>query len=207
MPRVPVYNLQGEAVGEIELSDSVFAVPMNSGLIHQAVVRHLANRRLGTADTKTRAEVSGGGRKPWRQKGTGRARQGSIRSPLWRHGGVAFGPHPRSYAQDMPRKMRRLALKVALSEKLRSGGLTVVEDIKLPEPKTKQMVNVLRRLGAPKKALIVTAERDELVDRSARNLPGVLASGALGLNVYDVLNHDRLIITKDAVAKVEEVLG
>ncbi|HHV56852.1 MAG TPA: 50S ribosomal protein L4 [Firmicutes bacterium] len=207
MPRVPVYNLQGEAVGEIELSDSVFAVPMNSGLIHQAVVRHLANRRLGTADTKTRAEVSGGGRKPWRQKGTGRARQGSIRSPLWRHGGVAFGPHPRSYAQDMPRKMRRLALKVALSEKLRSGGLTVVEDIKLPEPKTKQMVNVLRSLGAPKKALIVTAERDELVDRSARNLPGVLASGALGLNVYDVLNHDRLIITKDAVAKVEEVLG
>ncbi|HHY92606.1 MAG TPA: 50S ribosomal protein L4, partial [Firmicutes bacterium] len=123
MPRVPVYNLKGETVGEIELSDSVFAVPMNSGLIHQAVVRHLANQRLGTADTKTRAEVSGGGRKPWRQKGTGRARQGSTRSPLWRHGGVVFGPHPRSYAQDMPRKMRRLALKVALSEKLRSGGL------------------------------------------------------------------------------------
>lgn len=207
MPRVPVYNLKGETVGEIELSDSVFAVPMNSGLIHQAVVRHLANQRLGTADTKTRAEVSGGGRKPWRQKGTGRARQGSTRSPLWRHGGVVFGPHPRSYAQDMPRKMRRLALKVALSEKLRSGGLTVVEDMKLPEPKTKQVVSLLKNLGAPKKALLVTAERDELVDRSARNLPGVLAAGALALNVYDVLNHDRLIITKDAVARVEEVLG
>ncbi|MGB9825589.1 MAG: 50S ribosomal protein L4, partial [Desulfofundulus sp.] len=126
MPRVPVYNLLGEAVGEIELSDNVFAVPMNSALIHQAVVRHLANRRRGTADTKTRAEVSGGGRKPWRQKGTGRARHGSIRSPLWRHGGVVFGPHPRSYAQDMPRKMRRLALKMALSEKLRNGELTVL---------------------------------------------------------------------------------
>lgn len=207
MPRVPVYNQQGETVGELELADNVFAVPMNSGLIHQAVVRYLANRRLGTHDTKTRGEVSGGGRKPWRQKGTGRARHGSIRSPLWRHGGVVFGPHPRSYAQDMPKKMRRLALKVALSEKVRNGELTVLESLELPQPKTKEMVKVLANLGAPKKALIVTPERDEVVDRSARNIPGVLAAGVPALNVYDVLNHDRLIITKDAVAKVEEVLG
>lgn len=207
MPRVPVYNLLGEAVGEIELSDNVFAVPMNSALIHQAVVRHLANRRRGTADTKTRAEVSGGGRKPWRQKGTGRARHGSIRSPLWRHGGVVFGPHPRSYAQDMPRKMRRLALKIALSEKLRNGELTVLEDLKLPAPKTKEMVKVLTNLGAQEKAFIVTPEPDEVVYRSARNLPGVLTGGVHALNVYDVLKHDRLILTKEAVAKVEEVLG
>ncbi|MDK2785059.1 MAG: large subunit ribosomal protein [Bacillota bacterium] len=207
MPRVPVYNLMGETVGEIELADHVFAVPMNSGLIHQAVVRHLANRRRGTADTKTRAEVSGGGRKPWRQKGTGRARHGSIRSPLWRHGGVVFGPHPRSYAQDMPRKMRRLALKMALSEKVRNGELTVVEDLKLPAPKTKEMVKVLSNLGAPKKAFIVTPEPDEVVYRSSRNLPGVLAGGVHSLNVYDVLKYDRLILTKEAVAKVEEVLG
>ncbi|MGI6603652.1 MAG: 50S ribosomal protein L4 [Firmicutes bacterium] len=207
MPRVPLYNLQGETVGEIELSDSVFAVPMNSGLIHQAVVRHLANRRFGTSDTKTRAEVRGGGRKPWRQKGTGRARVGSIRSPLWRHGGVAFGPHPRSYAQDLPKKMRRLALKVALSEKLRSGELMVLEGLELPEAKTKQMVKVLNHLGSPKKALIVTPERDEVVQRSARNIPGVLATVVSALNVYDLLNYGRLIITKDAVARVEEVLG
>ncbi len=206
MPTIPVFNLDGETVGEITLSEAVFGVPMNAGLLHQSVVRHQANQRLGTASTKTRSEVSGGGRKPWRQKGTGRARVGSIRSPLWRHGGIIFGPTPRSFAQQMPRKMRRLAVKVALSDKVRQGKFVVLEDLDLPAAKTKEMVKVLANLDA-KKALIVTAGRDDQVQRSARNIPGVETLEAVALNVYDILRHDRLIITRDAVARVEEVLG
>ncbi|HHT70532.1 MAG: 50S ribosomal protein L4 [bacterium] len=206
MPTIPVFNLDGETVGEITLSEAVFGVPMNAGLLHQSVVRHQANQRLGTASTKTRSEVSGGGRKPWRQKGTGRARVGSIRSPLWRHGGIIFGPTPRSFAQQMPRKMRRLAVKVALSDKVRQGKFVVLEDLDLPAAKTKEMVKVLANLDA-KKALIVTAGRDDQVQRSARNIPEVETLEAVALNVYDILRHDRLIITRDAVARVEEVLG
>jgi large subunit ribosomal protein L4 len=206
MPTVPVYNLNGETVGDITLTDDVFAVPMNAGLLHQSVVRHLANQRLGTVSTKTRSEVSGGGRKPWRQKGTGRARAGSTRSPLWRHGGITFGPKPRKYTKGMPRKMRRLAVKVALSEKVRQGDFTVVENWDLPAPKTKEMAKVLSNLGATK-ALIVTAGPDENVQRSARNIPGVETLEVAALNVYDILGHDRLIIARDAVERVEEVLG
>ncbi len=206
MPTIPVFNLDGETVGEITLSEAVFGVPMNAGLLHQSVVRHQANQRLGTASTKTRSEVSGGGRKQWRQKGTGRARVGSIRSPLWRHGGIIFGPTPRSFAQQMPRKMRRLAVKVALSDKVRQGKFVVLEDLDLPAAKTKEMVKVLANLDA-KKALIVTAGRDDQVQRSARNIPEVETLEAVALNVYDILRHDRLIITRDAVARVEEVLG
>ena len=206
MPTVPVFNQNGETVGEFELSDNVFAVPMNAGLLHQSIVRYQANQRQGTASTKTRSEVSGGGRKPWRQKGTGRARVGSIRSPLWRHGGIIFGPTPRSFAQQMPRKMRRLAVKVALSDKVRQGKFVVLEDLDLPAAKTKEMVKVLANLDA-KKALIVTAGRDDQVQRSARNIPEVETLEAVALNVYDILRHDRLIITRDAVARVEEVLG
>lgn len=206
MPTVPVFFQNSETVGEVELSDNVFAVPMNAGLLHQSIVRYQANQRQGTASTKTRSEVSGGGRKPWRQKGTGRARAGSIRSPLWRHGGITFGPKPRSFAQSMPRKMRRLAVKVALSDKVRKGEFVVLENLELPDAKTKEMAKVLANLGV-KKALIITADRDDQVQRSARNIPGVEMLQATNLNVYDILKHDRLIITRDAVARVEEVLG
>jgi large subunit ribosomal protein L4 len=206
MPTVQVYNLNGEAVGEITLTDDVFAVPMNAGLLHQSVVRHLANKRLGTASTKTRSEVSGGGRKPWRQKGTGRARVGTIRSPLWRHGGITFGPKPRKFTKDMPRKMRRLAIKVALSEKVRQGAFTVLENWDLPEAKTKEMAKVLANLGATK-ALIVTDGPNDKVQRSARNIPGVNTIDVAALNVYDILGSSRLIMARDAVARVEEVLG
>ncbi|NMA54481.1 MAG: 50S ribosomal protein L4 [Firmicutes bacterium] len=206
MPKVAVFNTDGESVGEITLSETVFSVPMNAGLLHQSVVRHQANRRAGTASTKTRSEVSGGGRKPWRQKGTGRARVGSIRSPLWRHGGITFGPKPRSFAQQMPRKMRQLAVRVALSDKVRREKFVVLENLDLPAVKTKEMAKVLANLGA-NKALIVTAGRDVAVQRSARNIPGVETLEASALNTYDILRHDHLVITRDAVAKVEEVLG
>ena len=206
MPTVPVYNLNGETVGEITLPERVFAVPMNAGLLHQSVVRYLANQRLGTVNTKTRSEVSGGGRKPWRQKGTGRARAGSTRSPLWRHGGITFGPRPRKFTKVMPRKMRRLAIKVALSEKVRQGDFTVLENFDLPAAKTKEMAKALANLGAAK-ALIVTAGPDNNVQRTAKNIPGVETVEGVALNVYDILGHERLIMTRDAVARVEEVLG
>lgn len=207
MPKVAVYNMQGEVVGEMELSDEVFGCPVNEAVLHSAVVMQLASRRLGTASTKTRGEVSGGGRKPWRQKGTGRARAGSIRSPLWRKGGIVFGPKPRKYGYRLPKKVRRLALRSALSAKVQEGNLVVVEDLNLPEIKTKEMVKVLKALKAEPKALVVTAAYDEKVEKSARNIPGVLPMEAKGLNVYDILYHDKLVMTKEAVAKVEEVLA
>lgn len=206
MPTVSVVNLKGEKVGEISLADSVFAADINEGLMHDAVVAYLASGRQGTHDTKTRGEVSGGGRKPWRQKGTGRARQGSIRAPQWTGGGTVFGPTPREYAYQLPKKMRRLALKSALSAKVAADELIVLEALTLPEAKTKEMAGVLSALGS-REALIVTAAPDAAVSLASRNLPGVKASVADGLNVYDILNHDRLIITRDAVAKVEEVLS
>ncbi|MGE5553267.1 MAG: 50S ribosomal protein L4 [Betaproteobacteria bacterium] len=206
MPTVNVVDMNGQKVGELDLPEAVFAVEVNEGLMHDAVVAHLASQRRGTHDTKTRGEVSGGGRKPWRQKGTGRARQGSIRAPQWTGGGTVFGPTPREYAYKLPKKMRRLALKSALSAKLAAEELVVVDELKLSEPKTKDMAAVLRALNAPE-ALVVTAGPDETVSLASRNLPGVKTTAAAGLNVYDILNHDRLVMTRDAVARVGEVLA
>jgi large subunit ribosomal protein L4 len=207
MPKVALYNKDGATVGEIELNDFVFGAEVNPALLHEVVVMQLANRRQGTADVKNRSEVSGGGRKPWRQKGTGRARQGSTRAPQWRHGGVVFGPTPRSYAYTMPKKARRRALVSALSSKVQGGNIFVLDQFSLAEPKTKEVTQLLSNLKIGGKALIVTANADQNVYKSARNIEGVAASPALDLNVYDVLNYDSLVITRDAVAKVEEVLA
>lgn len=206
MPTVSVVNVNGEKVGEVVLPDAVFAVEVNEGLMHDAVVAHLASQRRGTHDTKTRGEVSGGGRKPWRQKGTGRARQGSIRAPQWAGGGTVFGPTPREYGYKLPKKMRRLALKSALSAKTAAGELVVLDELKLPEAKTKAMAAVLNRLGA-ENALVITATPDTSVNVASRNLPGVKATAAEGLNVYDILNHARLVLTREAVDRVGEVLA
>ncbi|MBP2645230.1 MAG: rplD [Firmicutes bacterium] len=208
MPKVAVYDITGKTTGEIELNESVFGADVNEAVLHQAVVMQLASQRLGTAATKTRAMVRGGGRKPWKQKGTGRARAGTIRSPLWVGGGTVFGPHPRSYAFSMPRKARRLALKSALSAKVMAGELLVMEDINFSEPKTKSVVSMLDSLKVSgEKALIITAEYIDNVDKSSRNIPGVKNITSQGLNVYDLLYHGKVLITKDAVSKIEEVLA
>lgn len=203
--QVPVYNIKGEIVDHLELKEEVFGVPPNPGVVHQAVVRQLANARLGTASTKTRGQVSGGGRKPYRQKGTGRARRGSSRSPLLRGGGIVFGPHPRSYRQAMPKKMRRLALRSVLSSKVAEGEMIVVDELALNEPKTKEMANILANLGINSSTLIVTAESDPNVYKSARNLERTEALPANLLNVVDLLSHKILMITVAAVRKVEEI--
>jgi large subunit ribosomal protein L4 len=207
MPNVAVYNMQGAQVGEIELNSDVFGVEVNQTVLHSAVVLQLASLRRGTHSTKLRGEVSGGGRKPWRQKGTGRARAGSIRSPLWRGGAILFGPKPRDYGFSMPKKQRRLALKSALSSKVESGKLIVLDELNFDAPKTKQVVELLNNLKVSGKVLVVTGEFNETVERSARNITGVAALEASGLNVYDILHHDTLVVTKAAVAKVEEVLA
>jgi len=208
MPKVAVYDVTGAQTGEIELSDNVFGVKINTSVLHQALRMQLANQRLGTAATKTRGMVRGGGRKPWRQKGTGRARVGSIRSPLWVGGGTVFGPQPRSYAFTMPRKARRLAIKSALTAKVQAGELIVLEALNLTEPKTKEVVKILNNLNSGSdKTVFITAEKDEVLEKSSRNLPGVKAITSLGLNVYDLLYHDKVIVTKDAVAAIEEVLA
>lgn len=207
MPKVPVYNMEGKQVDEIELSDAIFGTEVNVPLLHQAVVACEANRRQGTASTKTRSEVRGGGRKPWRQKGTGRARHGSIRSPIWVGGGVVFGPKPRDYRQALPKKMRRAALKSALSAKVDSGDIVVLDSLSLPQIKTKRMAEILERLNVSGTALIVTADRDRNVELSARNIPGVSLRPAEGINAYEILKHRKLVITRDGVAKVEEVFA
>lgn len=207
MPKVAVYNIQGQQTGEIELNDNVFGIEPNEALVHEAVVLQLASLRQGTNSTKTRAEVRGGGRKPWRQKGTGRARAGTTRSPLWRKGGIIFGPKPREYSLSMPRKKRRLAMKSVLSAKALGGDIIVLDQLAFAAPKTKEMVKVLENLKVDQKALVVTADTAGFVQESARNIPGVKPLAADGINVYDILNHTKLIITKDAVAKVEEVLA
>lgn len=204
---VPVYNLQGETVGETELRDDVFAVPVNQAVMHQALVRQLANARQGTHKTKGRSEVSGGGRKPWRQKGTGRARQGSRRAPQWRGGATVFGPQPRSYALKMPRKMRRLALRSALSAKAADQQIVVVDDLTLPEPRTRVMQDALDRLVPDASALILLAESNWVVERSARNLAGVKILRAQYLNVRDILGYDYVIMPLDAKAVVEQFLS
>ncbi|MDN5331551.1 MAG: large subunit ribosomal protein [Tepidanaerobacteraceae bacterium] len=205
MPKVALYNMQGQQIGEVELSDSVFGVEVKPEVMHQVVVNYLANQRVGTASTKTRGEVRGGGRKPWRQKGTGRARHGSIRSPLWRKGGIVFGPKPRSYKYTLPKKLKRLALKSALSAKVRDNEIIVVDKLTMDVPKTKEMVKVLTNLNANTKSLIVLESPDINVVKSARNIPGVTTTTANTLNVYDILNHEKLIMTMDAVKRVEEV--
>ena len=205
--QVPVYNLDGEAVKHIEISDRVFAVPFNEGVVHQAVVRQQANARQGTASTKTRGEVVGSSGKMYRQKGTGSARAGSRRSPIRRGGGVIFGPHPRSYRQAMPRKMRQLALRCALSAKTRDGELKVLEELKLRGFKTRDMVKILTALAADSSALIVTHEPDEGVIKSARNLPGVKTLPANLLNILDILSYKMLLMTEAAVHKAEELWG
>ncbi len=207
MPKVAVHDMQGNTVDELELNEDVFAAAVNEGLMHQAVVMYLANQRRGTAATKTRAAVRGGGRKPWRQKGTGRARHGSIRSPIWVGGGVTFGPTPREYRFSMPRKARRQALRSALSSKVAAGNLIVLDDLQFDEPRTRNMVGVLRNLQAEGKSLVVTCDAGRNVFLSARNISGVVTSRAQDLNVYTVLNCDQLIMTKEAVKAIEEVLS
>ncbi|MDD2553154.1 MAG: 50S ribosomal protein L4 [Desulfotomaculaceae bacterium] len=206
MPTVALYNISGEQIGELTLKDEVFGVEVNESILHDAVVMQLAGRRLGTHDTKTRSEVSGGGRKPWRQKGSGRARHGTIRSPIWRGGGIVFGPHPRDYSYSLPKKVRRLALKSALSAKANAGDILVLDELKLDQPKTKDMALILNSLKVAD-ALLVTADKDDSVEKSARNIPNIKPLMATGLNVYDILAYDKLVMTKDAVVKVEEVFA
>ncbi len=205
MPKVAVYDMAGKKKGEIDLSEAVFGIKPNKSVMHAAVVNYLANQRQGTQSTLTRTEVRGGGRKPWRQKGTGHARQGSIRAPQWRHGGVALGPKPRDYSYSLNKKVKRLALKSAFSSKVLEENIIVVDSISLSEIKTKSMVAMLAALGAQKKALIVMPATDMNVVKSARNIPGVKTAIVNTLNVYDVLNYDKFIVVKDAVAKIEEV--
>jgi large subunit ribosomal protein L4 len=205
--QVPVYNQAGQQIGTTELRDDIFAIEPNKPVMHQALVRQLANARQGTADTKTRAEVSGGGAKPWRQKGTGRARQGSTRAPQWRHGGVVFGPTPRSYEQKMPRKMRRLALRSALSVKVAEGQFRVVDDLKLDAPKTRAMEQILNNLQIPSSALILLPEANPTVQKSAANLPDVKTLNANYLNVRDLLGYDWLVMPLGAIKVIEGYLG
>ena len=207
MPKAPVYSTNGEVVGEIELSNAVFGVEVNEALMHQAVVIHQARQRQGTSSTKGRSDVSGGGRKPWRQKGTGLARTGSIRSPIFRGGGITFGPKPRDYAQELPRAMRRKALTSALSAKVRDGDLLVLDGLVFTVPKTKEVTELLGRFNVTEATLIVTPETDPTLVLSARNIPGVDTQRAANLSAFDVLVHGKLFMTRDAVAKVEEVFG
>ena len=204
MPNVAILNMTGENVGTMELSENIFGAEINKSAIHQVVVNYLANQRQGTQSTKTRTEVRGGGRKPWRQKGTGRARQGSIRSPQWTGGGVALGPKPRSYRYTLNKKLRRLALKSALSAKVADGELIVIDDIKVDEIKTKTIVNMLESVNAPK-ALIVTEAVNKNVYLSARNIPNVETTFADTINVYQILKYDYLVASKAAISKIEEV--
>ena len=204
MANVTVYNMEGKEVGTVELSDAVFGVEVNEHLVHMAVLQQLANNRQGTQKAKTRSEVSGGGRKPWRQKGTGHARQGSIRAPQWTGGGVVFAPVPRDYEVKMNKKERRAALKSALTSKVQENKLVVVDSLALAEAKTKEMQKVLTNLKADK-ALVVTADDDQKVVLSARNIADVQTATVNTINVYDVMKHNTVVVTKDAVASIEEV--
>ena len=205
MANLKVLNMAGAEVGTIELADSVFAIEVNAAVLHAAVRAYLLNQRQGTQSTLTRTEVSGGGRKPWRQKGTGRARQGSTRSPQWTHGGVALGPKPRSYRTDLNKKVKRLAMKSALSSKVLDESLVIVNAITATEYKTKVMVSMLKAFGATGKALVVLAEKDEMVVKSLANIAGVKIAYVNTLNVYDILNCDKLIVVEAAAKKIEEV--
>ncbi|MGN0455258.1 MAG: 50S ribosomal protein L4 [Acutalibacteraceae bacterium] len=205
MPNVAVVDMAGNKVSEITLSDAIFAIEPNAAVMHQMVVNYLANQRQGTQSALTRAEVSGGGKKPWRQKGTGHARQGSTRAPQWTHGGVVFAPKPRSYRFSVNKKVRRLAMKSAFSSKAAADEIIVLDSLTTDTYKTKVIADMLKAVGSEKKALIVLPEVDSKVIASARNIPGVKTAQVNTLNVYDMLNADKLIIVKDAVAKIEEV--
>ena len=207
MPTVDIYNGQGERVGALDLNEVVFGAEVKEHLLFDVSQMLLNNRRRGTASTKTRSEVRGGGRKPWRQKGTGRARHGTIRSPIWTGGGVTFGPRPRNYRYLLPKKVRRAAMRSALSSKVQQEELTVLDGLQLSEPKTREIVNLLKNLNAEGRVLLVTAGPDENVFKSGRNIPKVKTTVANQINVLDILNCDRLIMTADAVAAVEEVFA
>ncbi len=207
MATVALYNMEGAKTGSMEVSDAIFAAEVNNTVLHTVVTNYLANQRQGTQSTKTRTEVRGGGAKPWRQKGTGRARQGSIRAPQWTGGGVALGPKPRSYRYSINKKVKRIALRSALSVKYADYKVFVIDELKLDEIKTAKIAALLKGLEVSGKALIVTAESDEKIYKSARNIKGVTPTHVGTLNTYDVLNHDAFIVSKDAVAKIEEVLA
>ena len=207
MLKTNVYNMSGELVGEIELSEAVFGVTPNQSVVHDMVKNHLANLRQGTQSALTRAEVSGGGRKPWRQKGTGRARQGSTRAPQWTHGGIVFAPKPRDYSFSLNKKSRRLALKSVLSAKVAESNLIVIDEIKMDAPKTAEFAKFLSAVGAEGKALVITAAPDANVVKSGRNIPGCEVTFANVINVYDVLNAKKLVVDKAALQKIEEVFA
>lgn len=205
MPQVTVFDMTGKSVGEMTLSDAIFGIEPNTSVMHAAVVNYLANQRQGTQSTLTRSEVSGGGRKPWKQKGTGRARQGSTRAPQWTHGGIALGPKPRDYSYELPKKVKRLALKSAFSAKVAGNDMIVVDNIAVDSFKTKTVVEMLSNLGADKKALIVMPEVDTKLIKSTANIPGVKTALVNTINVYDILNCDKFIVAKSALEKIEEV--
>ncbi len=205
MPKISVFDMTGSQVSETELSDAIFGIKPNESVMHAMVVNYLANQRQGTQSTLTRTEVSGGGRKPWKQKGTGHARQGSIRAPQWRHGGIALGPKPRDYSYSLNRKVRRLAMKSALSAKVLNNDVVVLNNIAVDEFKTKTIIDMLKALKVEGKALIVMPAVDKKVIKSAANIPGVKTTLVNTLNVYDILNYDKFIVVTDAVAKIEEV--
>jgi len=205
MPKVDIYNISGQVVGNMELSENVFGVEVNTVVMHMALVNQLANARQGTQSTKTKSEVRGGGRKPWKQKGTGRARQGSIRSAQWIKGGIVLGPKPRSYRYTLPKKVKRLALKSALASKVNSNEILVLDNIQFETCKTKQMVNALSNLKIETSALVVLSEKNENVALAIRNIPGVKIAYVNTINVFDILKFEKFIITKEAVEKVEEV--
>lgn len=207
MPKLALYDQNGSEVGDIEMEDRIFGIEPNEHVLYEAVVMQQASQRQGTHATKNRSAVSGGGRKPWRQKGTGRARHGSIRSPIWVGGGVVFGPTPRSYRYKLPKKVRRLALKSALSLKVKEGDVIVIDQLSLEKPRTKDIIQCLNSLSVEEKALVVTADFNETVYLSARNIQGVTVVTAEGVSVLHILSHNKLIMTKDAVKKMEEVLG
>ena len=207
MPKTAVFNMAGEKVSELELNESIFAIEPNETVMHLAVVNYLANQRQGTQSTLTRSEVSGGGKKPWRQKGTGRARQGSTRSPQWYHGGISHGPKPREYGFSINKKVRRLAMKSALSSKVAADEMTVIDSIALDAIKTQDMVKALAAINAGKKVLVVLPENNEIIYKSTRNIEGAKVCTVNTLNVYDILNCNTLVVAQDAVAKIEEVFA
>ncbi|MGQ9749455.1 50S ribosomal protein L4 [Desulfosoma sp.] len=206
MPTVDIFDMNRQVVGQMQLRDDIFDVPANRHVVHEVVLYQLAKRRRGTAKTKGRSEVSGGGKKPWRQKGTGRARAGTSRSPLWRGGGTVHGPQPRTYDLKVPKKVRRLAVKVVLSQKLREQALVIVDQLQLPEIRTKHFYAWMQRFGLDK-PLVVISGKDEILEKSARNIPDVKVLRCEGLNVFDMLKHRNLVLTKDTVSKIEESLG
>jgi large subunit ribosomal protein L4 len=205
MPTVSVYNTKGQRVGEMELSDAIFGIEVNATAVHEVIVAQEANARQGTQSALTRTEVAGGGKKPWKQKGTGRARQGSTRSPQWRHGGIVFAPKPRSYRITVNKKVRRLALKSALSDKVASNNFIVLDSLEMTAPKTREMAAILKNLGVVTKALVVTDVVCDDVVRASNNIPTVKTTVANTLNVYDIVNADKAVVTREAIAKIEEV--